>query len=514
MLQHKSGSAILRKVSHGLDVRGTYARLRRGFTPLLAIIEGEYRQEAQVQRVLGSLKTITAAAVMTGLVMSSAVSSAYAQAKEKQWKDGEYDVYSEVLKDEAAKNYTKMVTDLDAWKNKFPQSDHTDTRDSMYVGAYAAAKQPGKLVAFVGELMSKDLDALYPDPKAGPSSVIRILFNTVAVLPQLPNPTPQELAAIEKAARLLQNYNRRPEGLADGDWNNMKAQLQQAAKGTLMSVTVIPGNQALAKTPRDCATAETVFTKALSEYPENAFIAYQLGVALNCQARANAGKMEEYGPRAIYSFVRAVVLDPTLGGTQDGKKVTDYVVNAYNNYHGDSEGLEALKTQAKSSPLPPAGFTIETATKVAERKQKEFNEKYPQLAIWLGIKGQLASPEGNNYFSGTMKDAKVPKLKGMLVDAQPACRSKSLLVSVPEPNQTNAPTVITLKLDTALTGKPETGVEIEWEGVPSAFTQDPFMLTMDIQDNKTDLTGVKTTPCTAAPAKAPAGKKGPAAKKK
>lgn len=460
-----------------------------------------------------SLKTITATAVLTGLVMSSVVTDAHAQAKEKKWKDtAEYDMYSEVQKDVAAKNFTKMVTDLDAWKAKYGESDYADVRDNLYVAAYNESKQFSKMLAFTGELMNKDLDALYPDPKSGPGDVIRILFSSVVGLQQLPNPTPHELATGEKAARQLLTYNRKPEGLPDADWNNTKNQLQQAAKGALMFAAVVPGNLALAKNPRDCATAETVFTKAASEYPENAFIAYQLGVSLNCQARSNTAKLEEYGPRAIYAFVRAVVLDPTLGGTQDGKKVTDYVTNAYSNYHGDSEGLDQLKTQAKAAPLPPAGFTIETATKVAERKQKEFQEKYPQLAMWLGIKGQLAGAEGEAYFAASMKDAKIPKLKGTLMEAKPACRSKELLIALPEPNQQGAaPTVITLKLDAALTGKPDTDVEIEWEGVPSAFTKDPFMLTMDTE--KADITGLKTTPCVAAPSKA-APKKGTGTKKK
>src|SRR5262249_9101242 len=150
-------------------------------------------------------------------------------------------------------------------------------------------------------------------------------------------------------------------------------------------------------------------------------------------------------------------------------------------------------------------------TKVAERKQKEFAEKYPQLAMWLGIKGQLAGPEGEQYFASSMKDAKIPKLKGTLVEAKPAWRSTDLLIAVPEPNQQGtAPTGITLKLDAALTGKPETGGEIEWEGVPAAFTKDPFMLTMDT--DKADITGLKTTPCAAAPTKGTA-KKGSTKKK-
>jgi hypothetical protein len=48
-----------------------------------------------------------------------------------------------------------------------------------------------------------------------------------------------------------------------------------------------------------------------------------------------------------------------------------------------------------------------------------------------------------------------------------------------------------------LTGKPETGGEIQFNGAPSAFTKDPFMLTLDAQ--KSDLDGLTVTPCTAAP---------------
>jgi hypothetical protein len=191
--------------------------------------------------------------------------------------------------------------------------------------------------------------------------------------------------------------------------------------------------------------------------------------------------------------------------------MTDVLTNLYVNYHGGTDGLDELKTQAKANPLPPAGFTIESATKVAERKQKEFEAKYPQLAMWLGIKGQLASPNGTQFFNDQMKGADVPKLKGMLVEGKPACRSKELLVSVPEPDQKGtAPAVITLKLDGALTGKPEAG-EIQWKGVPSAFNADPFMLTMDTE--KAQIEELKTTPCAAAPAR-PGVKKGAGTTKK
>jgi len=452
----------------------------------------------QLNKALKGFMAVTALAALAG----GMVSTGYAQAKEKKYKDNaEYDIYNEVTKDlnPASPNFAKAITDLDTWKQKYPESDFKDTRAVLFLTAYSGAKQFNKEIAAAGELLSQDLDTLYADPKQGPRDVLTILYTTTVAIQQIPNPTAAEIATGEKAAKLLLNYNRKPEGLSDADWTNTKNQLQTAAKGALLFTSVVPGNQAMAKQPPDCETAQSVFSKALGDYPDNAFVSYQLGRAWYCIARSNPSKIEEYGPKGIYEFVRAISIDPTLGGTQDGKKLTDSVTNIYSNFHGDPEGLDQLKQTAKASPLPPAGFTIENAQKAAERKQKEFSEKYPQLAMWLGIKGQLAGPEGEQYFASSMKDAKIPKLKGVVVDAKPACRPKELLVAVPEPDQKGNPqAVITLKPEKAVTGKPETGTEIQWEGVPTAFTKDPFMLTME----QAEIEGLKVTPCAGAPSKA------------
>jgi hypothetical protein len=64
-------------------------------------------------------------------------------------------------------------------------------------------------------------------------------------------------------------------------------------------------------------------------------------------------------------------------------------------------------------------------------------------------------------------------------------------------------------LATAIKGKVDNGTDIQWDGVPSAFQKDPFLLTMDVDDKaKLD---VAVTPCPPPPAKKSAA---PAAKKK
>lgn len=213
--------------------------------------------------------------------------------------------------------------------------------------------------------------------------------------------------------------------------------------------------------------------------------------------RSQANDKPEKRSAAVYEFQRAVVLDPTLGGSANADQIKKYADNSYVNMHGSDEGLAALKEAVKTSPMPPDGFKIKTATEIADEKQAEFEKTNPQLALWMKIKGALADTNGEQYFAGQLKDSQVPQLRGTLVDAKPACRPKELIVAVPLPGNTPTPE-ITLKLDAAIAGKPELNQEFHWEGVPTAFTKDPFMLTMDTAKDKVE--GLKTTPCTAAPA--------------
>ena len=422
-------------------------------------------------------------------------------AKQKAVKDqGEFEIYNQAIKD--ASNPQKEIQDLDTWAQKYPDSDFKDDRLYMYMQAYSTMQppQPQKVIEYGQQLMSKDLNTVFPG-SAGGRNILTVLFQVAWNVAALPNPTQDQLALGEKAAKQLLDFapkyfvaENKPQGTSDADWNKARTDIEGRAKTALVAITLAPANQALAK--NECAAAESAYVKALGDYPTNSSISYNLGRALSCEARANPDKAADYAPRAIYEFVRAAVVDPTLGGTVDKAKIEDYAKTVYTSYHGSDEGLQQLKEQAKNSPLPPAGFTIETKSAMDAKKQKEFAEQNPQLALWMGIRSQLSDTNGQQYFEGQLKDAAVPKLKGVVLEGKPACRSKELLVNVPEPGQTSKTAEITLKLDAPLTGKPAAGDTIEWEGVPTAFTKDPFMLTMTTE--KAKITGLKVDPCAAA----------------
>ena len=85
------------------------------------------------------------AAMLAGLAMFAGLASPVHAQKKKEYKDNaEYEIYNEVVKSMNAKNYPKMITDLDTWKQKYPTSDYGDMRDFYYVQAYSESKQCGK----------------------------------------------------------------------------------------------------------------------------------------------------------------------------------------------------------------------------------------------------------------------------------------------------------------------------------------------------------------------------------
>jgi hypothetical protein len=411
-------------------------------------------------------------------------------APEKKLQPGEYDPYNEVVKDINTTNFTKALADLDAWNQKFPDSDYKDDRTAFYVQAYAGTNQPAKALDAASGLLARDLNTAFPGP-AGQATIIRFLYNVVYAISHDPNPTPDAMAAGAKAAHRLMAFDQPIPGVSAADWEKARASMKEQASAALLYIAMQPGAQAMARQPPDCAAAEAAYTHALNEYPDKSVLSYELARALNCESKTQPEKISA----AIYEYERAAVIDATLGDPKaDPKKVLGFADHAYVTIHGSDEGLDRLKQTVRQSPLPPAGFEIETATQIADKKRAEFEQSNPQLALWMKIKGALADANGEQYFTEQLKDSQVPQLRGVLVGVDRACHPKELTVAVPLPDtQQSLRPEIRLILDQPLSGKAELNQEFHWEGVPTAFTKDPFLLTMEAPSAKIE--GLRTAPC-------------------
>jgi hypothetical protein len=415
-----------------------------------------------------------------------------AAAPEKKFKSREeYDLYEQIGKSIAANDFTKAAAGLDAFTRQFPDSDFTDDTKLLYVQTWAGANQPAKAVDAAGALIDKDLDAAL----RGPADVIKLLYTATVSIHKVTAPTPAQLAIGGKAAKSLLAYGKKPDGVAAADWETARSQLHAAARATLLHVVLLPGSQAMQK--NDCQTAESLFARALGDYPDNAQAAWLLGTAELCLYKT----IPEKASAALYAFARASAVDPVKGMVDpqwQKNTVEPYLEKIYLRYHGeDVEGLKQLKQAALASPLPPAGFRIKTLSEVLNDKQAEFETRNPQLALWMKIKAALSDSKGEEYFKSTLKDSAVPQLKGVLLEAKPVCRPTRLLVAIPLPDAAATTAEIALKLDKPLAGAPELQSEFHWEGVPTEFTASPFLLTMETETAK--IAELKTAACSPAP---------------
>jgi tetratricopeptide (TPR) repeat protein len=262
----------------------------------------------------------------------------------------------------------------------------------------------------------------------------------------------------------LANLDNKPANIADDQWPQAKKQIESLAHKTL-------GWVGMQQKKGDVAQQE--FQKSLAIDPNQGEVDFWLGNTLRAE------KTPEKISQALFYYARAATYDGPGSLTPQGRQqLEDYLRKAYNSYHGqDDAGLNELKNMAKAQPAPPADFKVKTGQEIAVEKEEEFKKSNPQLALWMGVKKMLTAPDGAQYFENSMKGAAVPALKGKVISAKPPVRSKEIVVGVADPNTPE----ITLKLDAPLKGKPEIGEEIEFEGVPSAFQPDPFMVTFDVE---------------------------------
>ena len=428
------------------------------------------------------LKGMAVIAGLVALVLTGAAYQAHAQAQpQKKVKDqGEYDLYNNALKET---DPAKAVQILNQWVEKYPDTDFQDERLQLY----NKFNQPAKVLEQGKVILGKD-----------PKDLTALTLIT-ANIQKIPNPTPDQLDLAKNSAQsILDNMDSlKPPTATDDAWKQAKPGLESLAKGTIEWIVTKPAREAMDK--KDYPTAEAAFKKLVQQYPDNGQYAYQLGSVLISERDQN-----KY-PEAIFYIARALET-PGLPA-QNRPQVETYLKKIFDAYHGaDDEELQKLRQLAKASPAPPANFKIKTASEIATEKEEEFKTKNPQLALWMGIKKQLADANGEQYFESTLKNAAVPKLKGTLVEAKPACRPKELVVALSDAKNPE----ITLKMEMPLTNKPDVGKEIQFQGVPSAFSKDPFNLTMDV-DDKEKIEGLTGEPCAAT--KAPVKKAAPPKKK-
>lgn len=417
-------------------------------------------------------KATSVAAVV--VISTFAQTQPSAQPAQPQWKDGqvEWNMFSAAQKETDPK---KKLALTDAWKQKYPETEFKLVRLQLYLNAYQQLNEFPHLLATLNDMLAlnpSDLTVMSP-----------ILYYTVVSN----DASPAALENAEKVARTaLANLDHKPPAITDEQWPQARTQIESLAHKALGWVAMQRKNG---------ETAQQEFIKSLQIDANQGEVDYWLGNTLR------ADKTPAKICQALFYFARAATYDgPGALPPQGRQQLDDYLRKAYNSYHGqDDAGLNQLRTLAKAQAFPPEGFKIESAQEVALRKQQEFQQSNPQLAMWMTLKQALTGPDGQQFFDSSMKGAQVPggaqgvqTFKATVIAARPGVRSKELVVGLADPKVAE----VTLKLDTPVPGKPAIGGEIEFEGVPTEFTADPFHITFEVERAKIKGLKVEAAPAT------------------
>jgi tetratricopeptide (TPR) repeat protein len=393
------------------------------------------------------------------------------------WKDrAEYDVVQAALKETDPKKKLEL---LNQWKEKYPNTDFKEMRLEAYLDAYQGLKDPAQLLASAKELLAlnpKNLKGLY-------------WVNLLAV--SMNQTSPEMLDLADKSANGLLNAEK-PAGTTDEAWKANKPQMEILGHRTLGWVSM---------QRKAYPEAEKELAAELKMNPADAEASYWLGTVILAQ------KKPERQSEALYYFARAAAYDGQ--GALDParrKQIEAYVEKAYTTYHGkDPQGFQQLLQMAKTSAFPPADFKILSEGEVSEHKEQQLAASNPSLAFWVKLKTALTAQDGMQYFDSGMKNAMIPPegqpaLTGTVISQEPARNPKVVVLGVESPTTPE----VTLRFETPLAGSAQPGQQIQFRGVASSFTQQPFMVTFDTE--RKNITGWPTP--------APAAKKAPVRKKK
>jgi len=420
------------------------------------------------------------------------VPSAKAQAAaQPNWKDrDEYDAFTKVQQTTDPK---ARLEALKAWEDKYPTSDFIGMRNQYYLDTYS--KLAGTDPSMRQKLLDKAQDSLKADPKNANTLYMICLWGPIT---GGASPSADLQAQVDSAAHTLISSaddafaaSKKPQGGTDEAWANAKKS------------AVARAHQALAWdaiSKKDLAGAEGEYRESLTVNPEDGPTSSQFGKLLF---------EEKKYPEALFEYARAGQYSgPGASLPPAGRQTAlDFFNKTYKNFHGSDDGKDQVLAQAKTSALPPAGFTISSLQDAANADAQKINDRIksdPAFGLWYSVKTQLTGDGGPAYFASNVKDAELPggangikTFSGMILTVEPADKPTRITVGIEDPTKADATLLFTNAIPAAALTKLKVGEKVDFTGVADSFTKDPYMLTF----KDPDIPGVVLAPAPPKPHK-------------
>lgn len=412
-----------------------------------------------------------------------AAAGGQAPAKQKNYKDrAEYDLFSKITQ---TKDPKERLALLNTWQDKYPTSDFKEDRLLYFVRTLSQLAQTDPQAR--QQLLDKCKELLQLNPKSFEANYFVTLWGpTVGGT----SPQPDLLTQVQDAAQAVisgadENFSaaKKPQNMNDADWAKAKSQVVALAHKDLAYV---------ANAKKDPKTAENEYKESLTENPNQAAVSYDYAKTL--QADSSVPDDQKY-PTVLYEYARAAEYDgPGALSASAKPTILAYFNKVYAQFHGSADGAQQVLDQAKNSALPPAGFTIQSATDIAKNQANQLQQRMdtdPAFKLWYSIETSLQQ-QGDQFWN-QMKGTEVPgdavegvkNFSGTVISVDPADKPTKVVLGVTDPTKPDATLVFSEPIPADAV---KVGSKIDFSGVADSYTANPYMLTF----KDPSIPGVKT----------------------
>ncbi len=368
----------------------------------------------------------------------------------QNWTDrGEYD---QVLAVRAEATSSRKLALLEEWKRKYPKSDLAPMRAELAIATQQAlGDTAGALTA------ARELVTLAPQNFTGQ-------YWVTVLAPGSKAPSSAELVQLETTAKALLASSGAYFQSRKSEDAGLPAHVEFASHRALGWSAWMQGKH---------EEAEKEFRLCLKSDPQQSEISAWLGTVL---------AIKDKQVEALFHLDRAVYLPGDNLVASSRNEVRTILEGLYVRYHGSTDGLDQLGAMSKASAMPPADLAIESAEQLRMRRQdEELIRLNPDIAAWLKLRRQLEAKDGAATFE-KLKGVGMPRLRGFIVrcDAATVPITEVLVAMADTPGIAS----VVLNFSSPMPACAPENTVIEFEGVPTAFTNQPFLLKLQVDTTK------------------------------
>jgi tetratricopeptide (TPR) repeat protein len=343
---------------------------------------------------------------------------------------------------------TAKISGLEAFLTQYPNSVMKEDALELLMGTYQQAGNQAKVIDTANRLLGVNPDST--------RALVLLAYNERAA---------QKWAdAKQHAEKGLQALAKMPkaDGVSDADFAKQKTQLS----GLLNSVAGFSALQL-----KDYASAQKFLRPAVEGDPNNVENVYPLALSY-----LTATPPDDVNGLFFIARAANLVSDPK------GKdSIVKFGHNRYVKYHGSEQGWDDLLTLTKSTPVPPAGFTIAqyvppTPAQQAAELVKTKKPEEMSFAEWELVLSE-AAPEDQEKVWTALKGKNLQMAEVQVISTTPT--KLELAASVDDIDQKRADIELAFPGPIPARSLPKVGDKINFEGTPVSYTPKPFVMVME-----------------------------------